>query len=135
MHWLDWNPNSSALVTGSDDGTAKVWGITDQGASELMTLAAEEGVISGVAFSGDGTQVMTGSENSAVKIWDVGPSGGAEWANVPDPGDVMFARSGTELITSSVVDGTVTALDIDTGQQRPIGSVPPYRERTTWTTT
>ena len=28
-----------------------------------MTLAAEDGVISGVAFSGDGTQVMTGSEN------------------------------------------------------------------------
>jgi serine/threonine protein kinase/WD40 repeat protein len=128
VHWLDWSPHSSALVTGSDDGTAKVWGITDHGASELMTLAAEDGVISGVAFSGDGTQVMTGSETSAVKIWDVGSSGDAEWANVHDPGDVMFARGGSELITSSVVDGTVTALDIDTGQQRSIGSVRPYRD-------
>ena len=79
--------------TGSDDGTAKVWGFTDQGASEPMTLAAEEGVISGVAFSGDGTQVMTGSQTSAVKIWDVGPSGDAEWANVDNHGDVMFARA------------------------------------------
>ena len=140
VHWLDWSPDPSALVTGSDDGTdpsalvtgsddgtAKVWEITDHGASELMTLAAEDGAISGVAFSGDGTQVMTGSATSAVKIWDVGPSGDAEWANVHDPGDVLFARDGS-LITSSVVDGTVTALDIDTGQQRPIGSVRPYGE-------
>jgi len=127
-HWIDWSPDSSSMVTGSDDGTAKVWGITDYGASELMTLAAEDGPISGVAFSGDGTQVMTGSETSAVKIWDVGPSGDAEWANFHDPGDVLFARGGSELITSSVVDGRVTALDIDSGEERPIGSVRPYRD-------
>jgi WD40 repeat protein len=112
------------LVTGSDDGTAKVWGVTDHGASELMTLAAQEGRISGVAFSGDGTQVMTGSETSAVKIWDVGPTGDAEWANVPNHGDVIFARAGRELITSSIIDGTVTVLDIGTGRQQPIGSLP-----------
>ena len=124
-HWLDWSPDSSTLVTGSWDGTAKVWGITDQGASELMTLGTpQEGRISGVAFSGDGTQVMTGSETSAVKIWDVGPSGDAEWANVPNEGDMTFARGGSELITSSEVDGTVTALDIDTGQRHLIGSPP-----------
>ena len=92
-------------MTGSDDGTAKVWEITDQGASEIMTLA-QGGRVSGVAYSGDGTQVMVGSETSATKIWDVGPSGDAEWANVPDDGDVTFARNGSELITSSVVDGT-----------------------------
>jgi len=126
VHWVDWSPDSSRLVTGSDDGTAKVWGITDPGSPELMTLAAEDGAISGVAFSGDGTQVMTGSETSAVKIWDVGPSGGAEWANVPTEGDVVFARGGRELVTSSVVDGTVTALDLATGQQRPVGSVRPF---------
>ncbi|HLA92193.1 MAG TPA: BTAD domain-containing putative transcriptional regulator [Actinomycetota bacterium] len=122
-HWLDWSPDSSALVTGSDDGTARVWGITDHGAPELMTLAAQEGVISGVAFSGDGTQVMTGSETSAIKIWDVGPTGDAEWAHVPNDGDVTFARTGRELVTSSVVDGKVTVLDLDTGEQRQVGSV------------
>ncbi len=120
-HWLDWSPDSSALVTGSDDGTARVWEITDHGASELMTLSPQGGRISGVAFSGDGTQVMTGSETSAVEIWDVGPTGDAEWANVTNYGDMTFAQGGSELITSSVVDGTVTGLDIDTGQQRPIG--------------
>ena len=130
-HWLDWSPdrspNSSALVTGSDDGTARIWKITDQGASEVMTLA-QGGRVSGVAYSGDGTHVMVGSETSAAKIWDVGPFGDAEWANVPDHGDVTFARSGSELITSSVVDGRVrvTALDIDTGEQRSIGSVRAY---------
>ena len=124
--WLDWSPDSSALVTGSWDGTAKVWGITDRGASELMTLgAAQEGTISGVAFSGDGTQVMTGSETSAVKIWNVGPTGDAEWANVTSHGDVLFARTGRELVTSSVVDGAVTSLDMDTGQHHAIGSPHP----------
>ena len=37
-------------------------------------------------------------------------------------------ETGSELVTSSVSDGTVTALDIDTGQQRLIGSVRPYGE-------
>jgi WD40 repeat protein len=38
----------------------------------------------------------------------------------------MFARGGKELITSSIAEGAVTALDLDTGKRRPIGSVRPY---------
>jgi WD40 repeat protein/DNA-binding SARP family transcriptional activator/class 3 adenylate cyclase len=81
-----WSPDSSRLVTGGSDGTAKVWGIDVEGVRELWSLSAQEtrsGIV-GVAFSPDGTRVMAGDAGiSAVRIWDLGPNGGAEWANLP----------------------------------------------------
>jgi hypothetical protein len=57
-----WSPDSSRLVTGGSDGTAKVWRIRETGVRELWSLPAQEttGWIGGVAFSPDGTRVMTG---------------------------------------------------------------------------
>ena len=85
-----WSPHdSSRLVTGGSDGTAKVWEIGDEGAQELWSLSAQEtksGIV-GVAFSPDGTRVMAGDAAiSAVKVWDLGPTGDAEWANLPASG-------------------------------------------------
>jgi WD40 repeat protein/DNA-binding SARP family transcriptional activator/class 3 adenylate cyclase len=80
-----WSPDSSRLVSGGSDGTARVWDIGAEGASELMSLSAKEtqsGIV-GVAFSRDGTRVMAGDADiTAVKVWDVGPDGDAEWANI-----------------------------------------------------
>ena len=84
-----WSPDSSRLVTGGSDGTAKVWEIGSEGVREQWSLSAQEtrsGIV-GVAFSPDGTRVMAGDASiSAVKVWDLGPSGDAEWANLPAPG-------------------------------------------------
>ena len=84
-----WSPDSSRLVTGGSDGTAKVWEIGVEGVRELWSLSAQEtrsGIV-GVAFSPSGTRVMAGDAAiSAVKIWDLGPDGDAEWANLPAAG-------------------------------------------------
>ena len=48
-----WSPDSSRLVTGGSDGTARVWEIGVGGARELWSLSAQEtrsGIV-GVAFS------------------------------------------------------------------------------------
>jgi WD40 repeat protein/DNA-binding SARP family transcriptional activator len=105
---VDWSRDSSRLVTGAYDGTAKVWALEEGGARELMSLSAQPSrVITGVAFSPDGTRVMTGNGDvSAAKIWDVSPNGDAEWANLPSSpwGDVVFMPVGHRVLASGPTD-------------------------------
>ena len=96
---LAWSPDSSRLVTGGSDGTARVWEIRESGVRELWSLPAQEtsSWIVGVAFSPDGTRVMTGdAEEPSVKIWDLGPTGDAEWTNLPVPTHTRWSSCRTD---------------------------------------
>ena len=113
--WVDWSHDSTRLVTGGADATTRVWEIAEDGARELMTLAAQDGPISGVAFSPDGSRVMTASETGVVKVWDIRPTGDAEWAILPDiSGDVVWPEGG---LVASEVDGSLALWGPDTGEQ------------------
>ncbi len=110
---LDWSRDSTRLVTGSYDGTARVWELAEGGAQELMSLSAQPtSIITGVSFSPDGTRVITGSADiGSTRIWDVGPSGDAEWANIPSfrapevpYADVQFMPLGHDLLASGTYE-------------------------------
>ena len=129
-----WSPDSSRVVTGSADGTAKVWGIDSERVREQWSLSAQEtrsGIV-GVAFSPDGTRVMAGdADMSAVKVWDLGPSGDAEWANLPAAGKpaAEFTPDGRRIVTTSPEGAdppydagrALTIWDLQTGESRTIG--------------
>ncbi len=125
----DWSPDSSRLVTGAFDGTAKVWEITAGGARQLLSLSAEDTrVVSEVAFSPDGTRVMTNGPGQAARIWDVGPGGDAEVANLPTQapawwlGDVAFLSRGRRVV---VPNGTARLAVWDVATGRKVGTVGP----------
>lgn len=126
VHNVAWSGDSSRLVTGSVDGTAKVWEI-GKGVRELWSLAARDtraGIV-GVAFSPDGTRVMAGDADiTAVSIWDLGRDGDAEWANFPASGSQQeFMPDGRRLVAPSGRQGlAVTIWDLQTGRDlRTIG--------------
>ena len=109
-----WSPDSSRLVTGGVDGTAKVWEIGMGGVRELWSLSAQEttdGIV-GVVFSPDGARVMAGDAGiTAVKIWDLGPNGDAEWANLPAAGaPAEFMPDGRRLVATSGSSDCLSAL-------------------------
>jgi F-box and WD-40 domain protein CDC4 len=59
------------LVSGSHDGTACVWRITDDGLVCLHILRGHDGVIFGVTFAGvEDSQVVTAGLDASVRIWD-----------------------------------------------------------------
>jgi WD40 repeat protein/DNA-binding SARP family transcriptional activator len=105
-----WSPDSSRLVTGGSDGTAKVWEIGPDGVLERWSLSGQEsqsGIV-GVAFSPDGNRVMAGDAGiSAVKVWDLGWNGDAEWANLDAPGapGAEFMPDGRRVVTAAWVGG------------------------------
>jgi WD40 repeat protein/DNA-binding SARP family transcriptional activator len=118
VHGVAWSPDSSRLVTGGADGTARVWEIGHKRVREQWSLSAQEsksGIV-GVAFSSDGSRVMAGDADfSAVKVWDLTPTGDAEWANFPAPADpaAQFMPDGRRVVTSSWGGhGTVRAVTI-----------------------
>jgi WD40 repeat protein/DNA-binding SARP family transcriptional activator/class 3 adenylate cyclase len=117
-----WSPDSSRLVTGGSDGTARVWEIGGEGVRERWSLSAQETMsgIVGVAFSPSGTRVMAGDAGlSAVKIWNLGPGGGAEWANLPAAGypAAEFMPDGRRLVAVTPNDdGALTIWDLRTGR-------------------
>jgi WD40 repeat protein/serine/threonine protein kinase len=123
-----WSPDSSRLVTGGIDGTAKVWGIGSGSVQELWSLSTQEtrsGIV-GVAFSPDGTRVMTGDAGiTAVKIWDLGADADAEWANLPAAGvPAEFMPDGRQLVTTRGWS-SVQVWDLQAGRVlRTIGPLP-----------
>ena len=61
------SPDGRAIVTGSRDGTARVWdpGVEDQ----LQALA--ESAYDGAAFSRDGTRVLAWGQTVGAAVWSV----------------------------------------------------------------
>jgi WD40 repeat protein/DNA-binding SARP family transcriptional activator len=121
---LDWGPGSDLaaglVITASSDGTAKLWGLFENGGLEFATVSAQDtrSGIDGVAFSPDGTRVMTGNRDiSATRVWDVSRTGDAEIVNLATTAfaapAVTFSPDGRYLLSTGPA-GSVTVWDAQT---------------------
>src|SRR5208337_4535133 len=60
-------PDGKLVLTGSDDGTARLWDV----ASGRLTATLEHGgLVRSVAFASDGKAVLIGSDNGTARLWD-----------------------------------------------------------------
>jgi tRNA A-37 threonylcarbamoyl transferase component Bud32 len=65
---LDFSPDDSLLVTGTDDNIVRIWSVGS--ASVLRQLTGHTGAISGVCFSPNGEKIASGANNEAsIRIW------------------------------------------------------------------
>ena len=69
MRWLEYLPDGRRVVTGSRDGTIRVWNL-ESGEQEGISMG-HEGEMSGLAVARDGTKIISSGCSGKIKIWDV----------------------------------------------------------------
>ncbi len=110
------SPDGSQIVSGSTDGTLKIWDV--EPGCEIRTLPGADHWITCVAFSPDGTMVASGSWYGAIQIWDV--AGGYEIrstvGHLEAVNSITFSPDGRQIVSASH-DNTVKVWDVASGNE------------------
>jgi WD40 repeat protein len=71
------SPDSKRMVSGSADGTLKVWDSQSSHAARTLMwdrrapgLSVRNNSVASVAFSSDGKRIVSGSNGGTLKVWD-----------------------------------------------------------------
>jgi WD40 repeat protein/serine/threonine protein kinase len=87
------------ILTGSYDGTAKLWDWTS--GTALLTLITHEGGISSIAFSPGDKRIATGGDDGIARIWDA--ANGRELLTLKGHGAailaIAFSGDGQRIVT------------------------------------
>ncbi|KAJ8482199.1 hypothetical protein ONZ45_g15035 [Pleurotus djamor] len=115
---LAWSPSGDWIVSGSDDGSVKIWS-ADRG-KITHTFKAHDGTIRCLAFRDDGQVLATGSNDNRIRIWrcdtwekiwefDIG-----QWVL-----SLAFSPDGKRLVSGGE-RGALHLWDVDMGDEKPV---------------
>jgi WD40 repeat protein/DNA-binding SARP family transcriptional activator len=106
VHSIDFSPDGRLVVTGSADGTARVWDVPS--GRLRLTLGGHSASVSDATFSPDGNLIATAGEDNTARLWDVSTSRQLLKLTGHSFGltAVAFSPDGSRLATASG-DGTV----------------------------
>jgi WD40 repeat protein len=95
------SPDGKYLLTGSDDGSARLWDVA--GGTEVRRFVGHTGAVYAVGFSMDGRYVLTGGADQTARLWDA--QTGQELRRLTGHGaavrSVVFSADGKTVLTAS----------------------------------
>ncbi len=116
---VSFSPNEKQLVTGSEDGSIRLWDLQTQKPSVRVISPGDGKLVWAVNFSPDGRQLATGSDDGKIRLWDLQTQTPQE--KILSPGDknavlsMSFSRDRKQkqLVTGSA-DGKIRLWDLQT---------------------
>ncbi|MBD2629466.1 P-loop NTPase fold protein [Trichormus variabilis] len=111
------SPDSSMVVSGSDDNTVRLWD-AKIGEAIGQPLSGHTYHVSSVAFSPDGSMVVSGSFDKTLRLWNIktGEAIGEPFSgHTNSVNSVAFSPDGKTFVSGSF-DNTVRLWDIETGE-------------------
>ena len=111
-----WSPDSTRILTGSDDGAARVW---DARTGETTLELTHTNWVTAVAWSPHGTHILTASRDRTARIWDATTGDNTltlthtNWVTA-----VAWSPNGHHILTASR-DRTARSWDATTGDTTP----------------
>ena len=98
---MAFSPDGKAVLTGSEDKTARLWDAASGPAHR--TTDAHQGSVMAVAFSPDGKAVLTGSADQTARLWDAasGQPIGQPMQHQEQVMAVAFSPDGKAVLTGS----------------------------------
>ena len=107
-----WSPDATHILTGSQDGTARIWDTTT--GDNTLTVTTNSG-IEAVAWSPDATHILTGSQDGTARIWDTTTGDNTlTLTNAHTVTAVAWSPDGTHILTGTR-DGAACIWDATTG--------------------
>ncbi len=116
VHSIAFTRDGSTLVTGSYDGTVRLWDLATR--RQIGAPLNGHGQVNSVAFSPDGKILASGGADGTVRLWDVATrqqSGTALTGDVGTVNAVAFSPDG-KMLASGGADATVRLWDVSTQQ-------------------
>jgi WD40 repeat protein len=95
------SPDGTRILTGSEDGTARIWSVDDSRTS--VVLSGHQGAVVVAAFDPTGTRVLTASDDMTARIWRADGTGQPqELRGHGDPIDLAaFSPDGKLVLTAA----------------------------------
>ncbi len=110
-----YSPDGKTALTGSDDGTARLWDAAT--GKPLYLLLGHTCTINAVAYSPDGRTVLTGSMDNTARLWDVKTGEQLHiLGHIAFISSVAYSPDGKTILTGSK-DTTARLWDVTTGKQ------------------
>ncbi|CAE6351761.1 unnamed protein product [Rhizoctonia solani] len=95
-------PNSASIVSGSSDGTIRLWDLTgDDSGYFNKQLFGHYSRVNSIGFSSDGATLVSGGSDSSVWLWDVKTGSPIDGLYADDPvGYVSFLPGDEKLVVA-----------------------------------
>jgi WD40 repeat protein len=111
---LDLSPNGKYILSGSADGTARLWDVKT--GQELRRFSGHGGQVDVVAFSSDGQRILTSGFEGRVLLWEIEPHSELPTFNSQNQMyGVVFSPDG-KLLATNVISNELRLWDVPTRQ-------------------